>query len=118
MTQQEIIENNKLIAEFLGNPLYYDGVGDKKKNSSYTDSKFKVHNYHSDWNELMEVVEKIDIIDDYCYTVRMFWHYTEVHHNKQYYNIVGNLGESGQRLNNTYLAVTQFIKWYNKNKEV
>ena len=50
-TQQQ--KDNKLIAEFIGLTIITDNI-------SYFDTNYKaLKNYHSDWNWLMQVVEKI-----------------------------------------------------------
>ena len=49
----DVEDGNKLIAEFMGIE-YGDGI---------------TPHYHFNWNELMPVVEKINLLDDYRYTV-------------------------------------------------
>ena len=57
MTQQEINENNKLIAEFIGLKIQTDGI-------SLFDENFNtLKRYDKDWNSLMQVVEKIEECD-------------------------------------------------------
>ena len=54
MTQKQIIEGNKLIAEFMGLEIITDGI-------SWFDTNYKsLGNYDSDWNLLMSVVDKIE----------------------------------------------------------
>jgi len=108
------IENNKLLAEFLN--CKQDGSGQYLIPNWGWD---KVENlkFHSDWNWLMEVVEKIESL---------------VFPNDTYYNfnilsgcyvtiIDSKINEFGSYSGSTkieavYNACIEFIKWYNKNK--
>lgn len=103
-------EKNRMIAEFMGLGFQLHLIEDPKT-GEYVDPEFQ-----TSWDWLMPVVEKIDTMDDYRFTVRMMWHYTEIHDNTEVLNIV-DAGESGERLMNTYNAVCEFIEWYNENKE-
>jgi len=53
------IENNKLIAEFMG----FDMIEGNKIISVIKDNQLKVLNPNNSWNWLMEVVEKIDYLE-------------------------------------------------------
>ena len=97
-------ENNKIIAEFMGAKLtkdlkimypVYEG------DSSYV----KNLKYHSDWNWLMEVVEKI--FKDF-YKLNPCPIYLKM-------NIEKALNEVN--IDVTYNSCVEFIKWYNQNKE-
>src|SRR5437773_1868401 len=68
--KNEVVEGNKLIAEFLG--AKYDG----RKYWTFPDGSMKIHSpdyssqlkYHSSWDWLMPVVEKIGkMYDPYKY---------------------------------------------------
>ena len=119
-------ENNKIIAEFLGATLtkdlqimypVYEG------DSSYVkDLKF-----HSDWNWLMEVVEKIENIKIKDYSISTditddktfinVWHYGD---GGKWSILISNLNEEYKDFNKmqrTYKAVVKFINFYNKQKE-
>jgi hypothetical protein len=112
------IENNKLIAVFMGYRFYkhlpfkrngwqLESNKDTALYLAYSDSDLK---YHSSWEWLMTVVEKIDKIG---YTV-------DFQFSKQnsrcgisgygYANV-----EKGSPKESAYKAVVEFIKWYNKN---
>ena len=133
---RDIQENGKIICEFLelsirdkrakSNPVYYipfstiscleywpDG-GDPSI-SQDTDIRASETLFHSDWNWIMVVVEKI-----------------ESTHNYQDFEIVGNRAKLNSysalndcfddffdgetKLEATYKAAVEFIKWYNLNK--
>lgn len=124
MTEQEIIEGNKLIAKFDGWVLESEKKDPKdilkswKKFSKSNGSKKECyeHDYHKRWDSLMLVVEKIETLG-YEYSVNsqiigfgtymvageIDWH-CEVDRDRK------NL------LQSIYEAVILFIKWYNTNK--
>lgn len=116
---KDIIENNKLIAEFDGKLVVFD-------NGEYKEYGNDIHNqslyYHSSWNWLMPVIEKIeeDVNDlQNIYFVEIFKSPSNNNHvcrvydksNKLYANCYGLT-----KLEATYKAVVEFIKWYNQNK--
>lgn len=114
-----ILENNKLIARFMGREVHTDGIG-------WFDEKFKTFTYQKGWNELMPVIEKIintevakdrftvdiyfDINNSYCTISR--WYLGHVQDRTF-------IGTSSKAINvlATYKAVVEFIKWYNNNNK-
>lgn len=113
-------ENNKLIAEFMDweiHPTMFQKMqkkGIKQGFRKLSDFVFiKDLAYHSDWNWLMEVVEKIESLD-FIFSI---------HHETA--NIF-NGGCNELKYNETvqartkkeavYNACIEFIKWYNLNK--
>lgn len=121
---QELIKNNVLIAMFMNSeksgsywylpqheevqeiPRSYDC----ERVSHFGDEELK---YHKDWNWLMTVIDEIDVLNDYAFTVNMHYHYTTVTSEK--HNISIDSEDDSGRLMSTYKAVIEFIKWYNKN---
>jgi hypothetical protein len=98
MTQEEILEGNKLIAEFMGLPVheeYFRGIDACK--------------YHSDWNLLMPIVEKIESLG-YSFEIELFSCY--VIDSKTLSTIIECHYNS--KIKSTYQAVVEFIKWYNQ----
>ena len=112
-------ENNKLIAEFMGlkpkNIFGYWGISKDhvsvncKTEAEAFESFCKSTKYHSDWNWLMQVVEKIEI--------------------SGYYLQIDSIGciisknnidlvtvNSRTKIDAVYTACVEFINWYNKNQ--
>lgn len=122
MSEQEIIENNKLIAEFMGWTVeknHFSKVekyGDKLQNERGISVKNR--DYHSDWNLLMPVVEKIEI--NCKFDVHIYGHYNWKEPNRcvildwRNKEIVGTFNDS--KIQCVFDAVVEFIKWYNQNK--
>jgi len=100
MDKQQIIQNNKLITLFMSN-----GTTDVNHNQ-----------YHTNWNELMPVVEKIEKLvfkDDLFYNVNILGGNSVL--------IISSTGDEliaseskETKLKCVYEAVVEFIKWYNE----
>jgi hypothetical protein len=116
MNEQEIIEGNKLIAEFINLPFKTYG---KTGKTYYINGKpFSIPNlkYHSDWNCLMEVVEKIQHMEDdlpvkidfqiYLLGAVELW----IDHKRIF---AMTAFEPGTLINAVYNGIIEFIKWYN-----
>lgn len=139
------IENNKLIAEFMGmkshfkkgglTKVYLNGenVGIEqdwecyypKLNKSITPIEMK---YHNSWDWLMPVVEKIETLFNDGIDVDIFSDGTVITQHRFEENEYLTEGEEIVRLTkaeiefdtkieHTYQAVVEFIKWYNPVKE-
>jgi len=95
------IENNKLIAEFLGFQLTNLGWFDNEEHliNVEKDNTFDDLKFHSDWNWLMEVIETILNI---CAKNDDLEKYNEIADNIPY-------------IQPTYNACIEFIKKYNNN---
>ena len=105
--------NNKLIAEFMEWTL-----DDKDLNSyrKYNGSIFKYSllsnfKYHTDWNWLMPVVERIEL--DMGFDVYIHYNNCTITDGE---NAFENEAEPNQKIYATYQSVIEFIKWYN-NKQ-
>lgn len=142
MTQEEIIKGNKLIAEFMGfvryfpnmtlesdlSKFYYYPYNDRIFDEGLYTSTIKMTSqegyyvnqcirenhhlknmqFHSSWGWLIPVIGKIYSLNEYT----KYKDYTS--------NIVC---EGGIYINTKFIEVTfrdvvDFIKWYNKNKEI
>jgi hypothetical protein len=118
----EIIKGNKLIAEFMGATideldnvkfiLPADGVG-------LAGCGLRACRYHSSWDWLMPVVEKIEGLfngNSFTITNRNLWCIIEM--NTQFslaYDIeYSEISiKASTKLESTWQAVVQFIQWYN-----
>jgi len=105
--------NNKLIAEFMEWTL-----DDKDLNSyrKYNGSIFKYSllsnfKYHTDWNWLMPVVERIEL--DMGFDVYIHYNNCTITDGE---NAFENEAEPNQKVYATYQSVIEFINWYN-NKQ-
>jgi len=114
---KEIIEGNKIIAEFMGvnvnppdsNPVYelrhiYGLIG-------ITNMK-----YHSSWEWLFAVVEEIKELGyDVSISSVGLW-CTYISRDDIYESEITSMGGM-KPIENTFIAVVNFINWYNKNKK-
>lgn len=104
-----IEEKNRMIAEFMGVKVSY--VDNDKV--AIIDGKwvdFCDLEYHTSWEWLMPVVEKIE---SYDMNVKIHTSYTSIHFKRKQciVDVDGRI-----KIENTYSAVVQFIEWYNENK--
>lgn len=127
------IENNKLIAEFMGWDIVEKytrmfGYGGGYVSKGHEDADLKVSLYKNtkgslfhkrdlkfniSWDWLMPVVEKIESTQPEGYNTLIeganCWIETEP---------ISFEGMGKTKLEATYKAVVEFIKWYNENKEM
>ena len=123
---ENIIENNKLIAEFLvnneGNLVKIrDGVYSTIDDNEVPDNDLTINDlkYHEDWNWLMRVVEKIENLQDEnncaIYNVQTEQCFVEIIINHTSETIVEV--DSNSKIQAVYRACVEFIKWYNKQNK-
>ena len=118
----EIIEGNKLIAEFMG---WSKSPYEHLPNKMYKDDK-GIHvdqlKYNSSWDWLMPVVEKVEefgyptlVKSDY-YRKKLDYEVCIFQKGTGELLIENDFG--GQtKIMTTWRAVVEFIRWYNQNKE-
>src|SRR6185503_5265605 len=121
MTPEEIIEGNRLIAEFDGGVLQADAVGHLKRNIFFRDMKMGLHlynaemlSYHLSFDWLMSVVEKIE--NDYTITIRdktceIVKDFAMPTHEVMFCN-----HSKESKIEAIWLSVIDFI-WYNQTKK-
>lgn len=114
-------ENNKIIAEFLGKEYKdnYIVIGNWNIcTQNPTGAVWEQCKFHSDWNWLMEVVEKIESFEDEnrCakFNVIIEQSFIEIIDCANSEEIV-KLDHDNKKLA-TFLACVEFIKWYNLQK--
>jgi hypothetical protein len=118
MSKEEILEGNFLIAKFMG--YDYPDI-----NNQVWLHSLEWHSYHHDWNKLMPVVEKIEsIVDSHhgyfgvyissnnCTIQATNFRPENPMANPPHYFSDWTLET---KINSTWQAVVQFIKWYNQH---
>jgi len=120
MIQEEILDNNKLIRDFMGVNYSKGVLGDSriyfKIKVAYMDDEIisaeEDFRYHISWDWLMPVVDKIE--NDCSHEVVVFGDHCHINQGDTH-----DMGYSskGSKKESTYQAVIEFIKWYNVNKE-
>ena len=126
---KNIVENNKLIAEFMGvfnkilstgnihswsdAPFFYTTEDTKEK---VIKNICKYSKYDSDWSWLMRVVEKIENLQDEnncaIYNVQIEQCFVEIIINHTSETIVEV--DCNTKIQAVYQACVEFIKWYNE----
>ncbi len=110
-------ENNKLIAEFMGAKYDKDTTFPIHKNDlwlpnhgvcNFVDNNGKSLKFHSDWNWLMEVVEKIELEGHKLSNISKY-----IHNNKTIFD----LKLSEVNIVTVYDYVVEFIIWYNQQNK-
>ena len=123
-----IIENNKLIAEFL--EWEFDDLSETFETpflklvepQAFGDEQFSCKlqdfelEFHSDWNWLMSVVEKIENLQDEnncaIYNMQIEQSFTEIIDNHTSETIIYDI-DADSKIEAVYNTVIEFIKWYN-----
>lgn len=117
MNQQSTYEGNKLIAEFLKIPKC-QLCPEEDHCGRYTYGP-GIHyfphemSYHTSWDWLMPVVEKINSFPDYGIVF-----FKSVCHVNDYDTLLfeTNVGKDGKLIDAIYEAVVQFIKYYTQKE--
>ena len=128
---ENIIENNKLIAKFMGlnkTKMFFNlktGNYVKKETADcdikvvdvYLKNNKPITNfyYHSDWNWLMQVVEKIENLskegETYMFSITKFSARVTYKGSR-----IVDLPIDNTKIEAVYNACVEFIKWYNENR--
>ena len=129
---ENITENNQLIAEFMG---VFDKILSTGNIHSWSDAPFyyttedtrekviknisKYSKYSKDWNWLMQVVEKIESIEDGIYQVDILQEGCKILKKCSLLidKTVSKLEPDTTKIKSVYLACVEFIKWYNEQNK-
>ena len=103
MNKQEILEGNKLIAEFMGEKYHETGSMSQSSRTVKYVPHISELKFYSSWDWLMPVVREIWELD--CEHEKQDEHFIEMQ------NCLPLV-----ELNSAYTSCVKFIKWYNKNK--
>lgn len=106
MSEQEIIEGNKLIAKFIGlkqNDLEHWINKDYLFGSQLKLFDFELK-FHSSWDWLMLVIEKIELLG-------FFTRILDLGMGIEGDLIIERFGKT--KLEGVYITIIEFIKWYN-----
>ena len=129
---KNIIENNKLIAEFLD--WEFDDLSETfetpflklVETHAFGDEQFSCKlqdfelEFHRSWDWLMVVVEKIESIEYGIYQVDILQEGCKILERCRLLidNRVGKLESDTTKIESVYLACVEFIKWYNNKNKV
>ena len=107
---ENITENNKLIAEFMGlsEIAKTNGIVFKDNNTD----EIHLIKYNSDWNWLMPVIKEIGDKTDF----ELVMGYGYCYWNNEGEQPLGDFEGGYSDIIYIYSAVASFIKWYNENK--
>ena len=108
-------ENNKLIAEFMGYEIktYSTPISDIiTPYGQISEDKLK---FHSNWDWLMAVVEKIESLG-YSFSIHLNWVKICPKGKPNVYIVKYGIGNT--KIEATYKAVLEFIKWYNNENKI
>lgn len=113
MIQDQIREGNKLIAEFMSQPLNSTQVTfSNPRKEVIVDRSFK---YNVSWDWLMPVIEKIEqqgCIVEIWLSLGKGCRIQKPQSKTQSWHVVM---ESNSTIEAVYFSVVEFIKWYNEN---
>jgi hypothetical protein len=111
-------KENRLIAKFMG----YSQPHPDYPTTTYWYKEGKapltILSYNTDWNWLMEVVDKIEYLSDGAYDVNILKNGTEIINYSEKNTIVNNVCDIDyeDKIEHTYSAVVEFINYYNAIK--
>ena len=110
MTQEQIIEGNKLIGEFMKIKINHAGKGDLYKcPATGLSTSDKELEYHSSWDWLMSVVEKIESMGYDVFINGLYCRITDCGMS----DFELESGEVNTKIEAIWFTVIEFIKWYN-----
>ena len=120
---ETITENNKLIAEFMEfektkqGGLYISPEGFKWERFLDVENYILPNQFlfHSSWDWLMKVVEKIESLEKERFKVEIYGTICTIIDTEELYEIF--TFNCDTKLKITYLCCVEFIKWYNEQNK-
>ena len=114
------LENSKLIADFIGADLLKDLLSDNNGFININVDIYEQCKFHSDWNWLMEVVEKIHSMQSYGVFINPNGTYIQDEDDKIICMTFKNEEVNGEIISSSNIEATfnccaEFIKWYNNH---
>lgn len=111
-TLNSTLENNKLIAEFMGWEIYVNEPPVLLFSRGENIKSIGQLNFNSDWNLLIEVVEKIENLGRYGFTI--YKNSTNI--NGLPLPICNNKKDT--KINAVFFTVIEFIKWHKTHEHI
>lgn len=129
MTEKEVLDGNVLIAEFMEYPEGYPHITDEF-GYDQTVEGYRINGedistedlqYHSSWNSLMPVVEKISKMENVYYFSILPEHSSDIFLTgipiEDLSNLFSPIEEFGSNIEMVFNTVIGFIKWQNEKTE-
>ena len=108
-------ENNKIIAEFMGAKATTDTYFILNMYMTLKEEELK---YNTDWNWLMEVVEKIESFNSNLQSFSINGNRVEIKDFSVKQNLFSYYNDTEKtKIQAVYNACVEFIKWYNLNNK-
>jgi len=106
MKKEEIIQNNKLIAEFDG----------RVNTMCHNNTTASPYDYEKSWDWLMPIIEKIEGLGFEVLIGRISCNINKILDRE---NPIASFvcGDISRKIEIVYDTVIEFINWYNKNKQ-
>lgn len=123
MTQDEILENNELIAKFMGAEFIHDDPKDHPDGYYMLEGEYFMvedFGFHESWDWLMPVVEKIENLTDeennYLFSFDCGRDFCVVNFNDLTRKSIVCKSVYKDKMGSIWKAVVEFIKWYNNER--
>jgi hypothetical protein len=114
----QIIENNKLLAEFMGcyqnNEGFWGFENTPNHKKWHTDRFLDCTKYDTDWNWLMQVVEKIENYNEFT---NVLFAPQGCAIDVYIENGFAFSNDCNTKIEAVYNACVEFVQWYNSSKE-
>ena len=119
---KNILEKNELIAKFIGVEPLKDLLADKNGNINIDIDIYEQCKFHSDWNWLMKVVEKIHSMQSYGVLINPNGTYIQDEDDKVICMTFKNEEVNGKIISSSNIEATfnccaEFVKWYNEQNK-